>query len=146
VLFLLQTDDAREHLAMMERILGTAPYRLVKLTKYVKHGVDWSSVVTTYDQQCNWINYVVRCTYNMFCYLATLCMDISSILIDEENKELLLCRYHILFQNLFNSTKNINVIKLRKICVSRQSMFVSNCFTCNHEISQKTRNSLVITN
>lgn len=29
----LQTHDNKEHLAMMERILGTLPYRMIKKTK-----------------------------------------------------------------------------------------------------------------
>lgn len=33
--FYLQTHDNKEHLAMMERILGSLPYRMTKKTKYV---------------------------------------------------------------------------------------------------------------
>lgn len=43
---LFQTHDNKEHLAMMERILGSLPYRMVKKTKkqkYFYHGrLDWS--------------------------------------------------------------------------------------------------------
>ncbi|XP_055587115.1 uncharacterized protein LOC129739662 isoform X2 [Uranotaenia lowii] len=41
---LFQTHDNREHLAMMERILGTIPYRMARKTrtKYFHHGkLDW---------------------------------------------------------------------------------------------------------
>jgi CDC-like kinase len=41
---LFQTHDNREHLAMMERILGTVPYRMARKskTKYFYHGkLDW---------------------------------------------------------------------------------------------------------
>jgi len=41
---LFQTHDNREHLAMMERILGTVPYRMARRTKtkYFYHGkLDW---------------------------------------------------------------------------------------------------------
>ncbi|CAG2256902.1 CLK2_3 [Mytilus edulis] len=44
---LFQTHDNKEHLAMMERILGTLPYRMIKKTKktkYFYHGrLDWDS-------------------------------------------------------------------------------------------------------
>ncbi|XP_023932598.1 dual specificity protein kinase CLK2-like [Lingula anatina] len=43
---LFQTHDNREHLAMMERILGSLPYRMTKKTKkqkYFYHGqLDWN--------------------------------------------------------------------------------------------------------
>ncbi|VDN90766.1 unnamed protein product [Brugia pahangi] len=40
---LFQTHDNREHLAMMERILGTLPYRMCRKTKYFYHGrLDWN--------------------------------------------------------------------------------------------------------
>lgn len=42
---LFQTHDNREHLAMMERILGTVPYRMGRRTKtkYFYHGrLDWN--------------------------------------------------------------------------------------------------------
>lgn len=41
---LFQTHDNREHLAMMERIIGTIPYRMARKTKtkYFYHGkLDW---------------------------------------------------------------------------------------------------------
>lgn len=41
---LFQTHDNREHLAMMERILGTIPHRMARKTKtkYFYHGkLDW---------------------------------------------------------------------------------------------------------
>ena len=41
---LFQTHDNREHLAMMERILGPVPYRMARKTKtkYFYHGkLDW---------------------------------------------------------------------------------------------------------
>jgi len=34
VINLSQTHDNREHLAMMERILGSIPYRLAKKSRY----------------------------------------------------------------------------------------------------------------
>lgn len=44
---LFQTHDNREHLAMMERMLGTLPYRMTKHTKkynYFRHGkLDWKA-------------------------------------------------------------------------------------------------------
>lgn len=41
---LFQTHDNREHLAMMERILGTVPYKMARKTKtkYFYHGkLEW---------------------------------------------------------------------------------------------------------
>uniref|UniRef100_A0A8D8X1D8 Serine/threonine-protein kinase Doa n=1 Tax=Cacopsylla melanoneura TaxID=428564 RepID=A0A8D8X1D8_9HEMI len=46
---LFQTHDNREHLAMMERILGTIPYRMARKTKtkYFYHGkLDWDEKST----------------------------------------------------------------------------------------------------